>query len=288
MKVRFPKSAAAALRCSAACLFAALFCAHSARGAEPSSLVLRNGRSVPLSALAVERGAFVVKSAAGSFNAGQSFPISAASHVSECPPEIDQALALLLMDQPGEAVKLLDPVLALHQITAPVPENFWIDAARVAWVASALMNDSAKTGELAREIATIAGGRYKNDPYTRLTETLALHGKTSGEDERIAALGSLISDILPDDVNALAAYFRGKLLQEAKHNEPALAAYLTVGCVYPAGGLPIVSAAELNASALLADLDRREEAVALLTSAFRGDKVGPIGSEAIKRLESLK
>ncbi len=284
MNIRSPKSAAATLRRPAACLLAVLFCVHAAQAAEPSSLVLRNGRSVPLSALSVERGSFVLKSAAGSFNAGQSFPVSAASHVSERPAEIDQALALLLMDQPGEAVKLLDPVLALHKITAPVPENFWIDAARVAWVAGALAGDSAKTGEIVREIGETAGGRYKDDPYARLAEALAQ--REAGE--RIEALGSLVSDILPDDLNALASFLRGKLLREAKRNDQALEAFLTAGCVYPAGGLVIVSAAELNASAILADLDRREEAVALLTSAFRGDKTGPIGSEAIKRLESLK
>jgi hypothetical protein len=61
-----------------------------------------------------------------------------------------------------------------------------------------------------------------------------------------------------------------------------------VGCIYPTGGMVITAAAELNAAEILATLNRRDEAIALLTSATRGAKGTVVGDEAAKRLESLK
>jgi hypothetical protein len=59
-------------------------------------------------------------------------------------------------------------------------------------------------------------------------------------------------------------------------------------CLYPAGGMIINAAAEIQAAEILSGLGRREEAVALLGSAVRDSAGTLLSAEANKRLESLK
>ena len=50
----------------------------------------------------------------------------------EKPATLNPAIGLLLMDKPGDALKLLEPVLAEQRVTAEIPGNFWLEAARAA------------------------------------------------------------------------------------------------------------------------------------------------------------
>jgi len=254
---------------------------------EASRLVLQNGRSVPLANLAVEGGKFVVKAAGDSFTAGQSFPLTFASHVSgEKPGAINQGVALLLMEQPAEALKALEPVLAVHKVTANVPGNYWIEAARAAVFAYTQYNEPAKAEALGKEISE-ATPEAGSDPSARLAQVLALPLTVKFED-RLAKLTEFISDTSPAEISAYASYFRAKLLQKVKRDDEALESYLSIGCLYPASGLIMTSSAEMNAAEILKIKDRREEAVALLTSAVRGSKGTAVGAAATKQLESLK
>jgi tetratricopeptide (TPR) repeat protein len=256
--------------------------------AEGSRLVLNNGRSLPLASVAFEGGKFVVKTASDSFAAGNSFPLAAASHVSgEKPAAINKGTALILMEEPGKALELLEPVVAGHRVTAQVPGNYWLEAARAAVLAYSLYNEPAKAEALGKEIseATPDAGV---DPTVKLGQALALP-LTVKFDDRLKALTDLISDSNPAEVSAFASYFRAKLLKKVNRNDEALESYLSVGCIYPAGGLVLTSAAEMNAAELIKmKPDRREEALALLTSAVRGSKGTALGTAAGKALEGLK
>ena len=61
-----------------------------------------------------------------------------------------------------------------------------------------------------------------------------------------------------------------------------------VPCLYPSGGMILNGVAELKAAEFLVTLDRREEAVALLTSSVLESAGTLVAAETAKRLESLK
>ena len=256
--------------------------------AEGSRLVLNNGRSLPLANVAFEGDKFVVKTASDSFAPGNSFPLSAASHVSgEKPAAINKGVAQILMEEPAKALELLEPVVASHRVTAQVPGNYWLEAARATVLAYSLYNEPAKAEALGKEIseATPDAGP---DPAVKLGQALALP-LTVKFDDRLKALTDLITDSNPAEVSAFASYFRAKLLKKVNRNDEALESYLAVGCIYPAGGLVLTSAAEMNAAELIKmKPDRREEALALLTSAVRGSKGTALGVAATKALDGLK
>lgn len=261
--------------------------AHAQDKPEPPRIIFSNGRGIPVDTLAIEGGKFVVKKDSDGAVTGQSFPVSAASHVSgEKPPEINKALALVLTDKPKEALELLEPVLASQKASAAVQGNYWVETARAALYANSLYNEPAKAEALGKEIsdATPAQG---NDPSIRLGKAMALPKSVKSQD-RIGAFGDLVSDDLPAEISAVASYCRGKLLKTFDRDEEAFQAFLTVGCIYPTGGIIVTSASELEAAAILDSRNRREEAIALLTSAERGAKGTVIGDEAAKRMESLK
>ena len=268
-----------------------------AGAAEPIRIVFQNGRSVPISAVALQGDKLTITAAFESFTPGQSFPLAMADHVfGEKPAEINPGIALMLMGKPGDALKLLEPIVAAQRITAKIPGNFWLDAARAALVAYAVSDNAAKCTEIGKEIsdATPAQGI---DPFVSLGKALLLPASASAED-RQTALRDLTTDNLPADVCAYASFYRGNLLASLKRtpdpakalqqNTDTLEAYLMVPCLYPSGGMILNSVAELKAAEILVTLDRREEAIALLNSSVRESTGTLVAAEAAKRLESLK
>jgi hypothetical protein len=255
--------------------------------AEPTQIVLQNGRSIPLAALTLQGDKLVVQTEIEGFKVGQTLPLQSADHVyGERPAALNQAIALLLTGKPKDAQKLLEPVVTEHRITAKIPGNFWLEAARVLLVTRALNGDSADCIEIGKEIseATPAQGI---DPFVTLGKALLITS-TVKADERTAALRDLTSGTMPVDVCAYAAFFRANIFKKEKRNSELLEAYLTVPCLFPAGGLILTAAAEIQAADLLTADGRREEAKALLKSAIREAAGTHLVEEANKRLESLK
>jgi tetratricopeptide (TPR) repeat protein len=256
--------------------------------AGPLQVVFQNGRSIPASSLSLEADKLVVKTAAEGFNPGQTFPLTMADHVyGEKPAEINQAIALALAGRPEEAQALLLPVVKDHRITATIPGNFWLNAARALLVAYAINGDTAETTSIGKEIsgATPAQGI---DSFVLLGKALLMPVLTTKAEKRELALRDLATDNLPADLCAYASFFRGNILMKEKKNAEALEAFLSVPCLYPSGGLIFNAAAELQAADLLAALGRREEAIALLESALRVSSGTVLADEANARLTSLK
>ena len=260
---------------------------HSA-SANTLQLVLQNGRYVPVSALSLEADKFVVKTPVEGFNAGQSIPFALANHIYGVKPaETNQAIALLLSGKAKQAQTLLLPVVKEHAITAKIPGNFWLDAARALLVAYALDGDATSTTAIGKEIsdATPAQGI---DPFVTLGKALLLPALTTKVEDREQALIDLTTDNLPADLRAYASYFRGSLLIKERKKTEALDAFLSVPCLYPSGGLILNAASELQAADLLTELKRREEAIILLESALRVSSGTALATEAENRLASLK
>lgn len=261
-----------------------------AQGEEPR-LVFLNGRSAPLNTVAVEGGKFVIKTASDNIPANTSYPLTAASHISgERPAAIDKGVALILLDDYAEAVKLLEPVVTSQKASATVPGNHWLPAARATLLLYSLYNEPGKAETLGKEISD-ATPESGPDPVVLLGQALALP-LTVKFDERVKKLDEMVSDTNPVEVSAYASYFKGKLLKkiaEAKRQEEALTAFLTVGCLYPAGGLVVVSAAEMQAAELIKiKPERKKEALSLIESAVRGGKGTAVGTAAQKALDGLK
>jgi tetratricopeptide (TPR) repeat protein len=276
---------------------AALLPFSPASAAEPIRVVFQNGRSVPISSVALQGANLVITSAADGFNPGQSFPLATADHIfGEKPAELDQAIALLLTDKPADALKLLEPILSSQQVSAKIPGNFWLEAARAALVAYAVTGNTARCTEIGKEIsdATPVQG---NDPFVSLGKALLMPSATKLAD-RETAFRDLTTDNLPADVCAYASFYRASLLKSAKRSadaaealkqdKDALEAYLMVPCLFPSGGMILNAVAELKASELLASLGRREEAVALFNSSIRQSTGTLVAADASKRMESLK
>lgn len=269
-----------------ACLLVASQMVVSAADNAPQ-VVFLGGRSIPLSALALQGDKLVVKTAGDGFNVGQIFTLFSADHVyGDKPAAINQGIALLLMDKPKDAQKLLEPVVAEHRPTAKISGNFWLEAARALLVASALNGDAGVCAALGKEIsdATPAQGI---DSFVTLGKALLLPPATKADD-RLIALRDLTVDTLPADTRAYAFYFCGSLYKKEKRNPEALEAYLSVPCVVPTGGMVINAAGEIQAADLLTALGRREEATALLTSVARDAPGTVLVDEAHKRIESIK
>jgi predicted Zn-dependent protease len=265
--------------------------------AEPVRIVFQNGRSIPITAVTAQADKLVIKESADGFTAGQNFPMASADHIyGEKPAGINPAIALLLSDKPADALKLLEPIIAEQRLTAKIPGNYWLEAARAALVAYAVSGNSAKSTEIGKEIsdATPAQGI---DPFISLGKALLLPASTKVED-RATALRDLTTDNLPADVCAYASFYRGQLLKGAKRSadvtearkqdNEALEAFLMVPCLFPSGGLILNAVAEYNASEFLVTFGRREEAVALLNSSIRQSADTLVAVDANKRLESLK
>ena len=258
-----------------------------ANAADPARIVFQNGRAVQISAVVLQGERLVIRSSADGFNEGQAFALAYADHVfGEKPAGTNSGIALLLMGKPAEALKLLEPVMAEHQVTAKIPGNFWLEAARAALIAHAEEGNASKAMEIGKEI-TDATPTPGNDPYVALGKALSLPPTTKAE-EIETAFRDLTTDNLPADLCAYASIYRGNLLKSLKRDPEALEAYLSVPCLFPSGGMILNAVAELNAAEFLNTMGRREEAVALLKSAMREAAGTPVATEANKRLESLK
>ena len=267
-----------------------------ASAAEPARIVLQNGRSVLVSAVALQGDKLVVNTAADGFTQGQIIALATVDHVyGERPAELNPAIALLLMNKPGDAAKLLEPLLTAQRVTAKMPGNFWLEAARAALVAYAVEGNTTKVTDLGKEIsdATPAPG---NDAFVSLGKALLLPSSTKLA-EREIAFRDLTTDNLPADICAYASFYRANLLKNVKRSGDAAAthkqdmetleAYLTVPCLFPSGGMILNGVAQLEAAGYLTG-ERREEAVALLHSSIRHSTGTLVAVEANKRLESLK
>jgi hypothetical protein len=268
-----------------ACLAAALVVPLIA---EPTQVIFQNGRSIAATSLVQQGDKLVVKTAAEGFTVGQSLPVATVDHVfGQRPPEVNQAIALLLNSNPDKAISLLQPVVDGERITAKFPGNQWLDAARALLVAHALKGSSKDCLAIGKEIsdATPAQGI---DPFVMLGKALLLHPLNTRFEDREAALRDLTTDNLPATICAYASFFRGNVFKKEQKNAEALDSYLSVPCVHPSGGMMLNAAAELQAADLLAAQGRRDEALALVHSALRVATGTVLADEAQKRLESLK
>lgn len=256
--------------------------------ADPVRVVFQNGNSIPASALALEGDKFVVKTAAEEYAPGQSFPMTMVDHIyGDKPAEINQAIALILTGRSKEAQTLLLPVIEQHRITAKIPGNFWLDAARALLVAYASNGEGADTTAIGKEIADTTPAQGI-EPFASLGKALLLPTLTTSAEDRAIALSNLCADNLPADLCAYASFFRGNILKKDRKNAEALEAYLAVPCLYPSGGLILNAAAELQAADLLVPLKRPKEALALVESALRVTTGTVLADEANKRFTSLK
>jgi hypothetical protein len=243
-------------------------------------------KSIPIDNLALQGGKFTVK-VPGEGLPTTPFPESLASHVSgDKPAEIDQAVGLLLLNKPLDALALLEPLLEKHKVSAKVPGNYWIEAARAALVAYSINRSTSKCEEIGKALsdATPAAG---DDPQVALSRAM-LTSLSVKIDDRISALSVLATDSSPPEVSAYACFFRANLLKTAKRNVEALEAYLTIPSVYPTGGRVINAAAGLNAAEILANMNRRDEAVTLLQDSVREGKNTVIATEAEKKIPLIK
>ena len=255
--------------------------------AEPIRVVFQNGRSVPLSSVTLQGKNLTLTTPVEGFTPSQTFPLESADHIfGDRPSEINPAIALLLMGKPADALKLLEPIVLSQRVSAQMPGNFWLEAARAALVAYALDGNSNKCAEIGKEIsdATPVQGI---DSFVSLGKALMMPTAANVADKEVA-LRDLTTDNLPAEVCAYASFFRGNLLKVAKRDKEALEAYLMVSCLFPTGGTILSGVAELNASEYLRTATRREEAVLLLKSAISHTAGTLVVAEANKRLESLK
>ena len=253
----------------------------------PARIVFQNGKSLPITAVALQGEKLVSTTTAEGFRDKQILP--PASHVyGDKPAEINQALAILLFDREKakEVQKLLEPVVKEHRVTAKISGNFWIEAAKILMLAYALDYDTGSCTTLGKELsdATPAQG---TDPMVALCRAVMVSPLAKLE-ERDAALRDQTTDNLPADVCAYASFFRGDLFVKEKKPPLALDAYLKVSCLYPSGGRVLIAASEIRAADLLSAAGKREEALALVNSAMRGATGTILVDEVNKRLESLK
>ena len=254
---------------------------------EPTRIVFQNGRGVPISSVSLQGDSLVITAANEYFTEGQKLELISADHVyGDKPPEINRGTALTLMGKSSEAIAVLEPIIAQHRITAKIPGNFWVEAARALLVSYAQTGNVAKTDEIGKEIseATPVQGI---DPFVTLGKALLLPSSTKAAELEVA-FRDLTTDNLPAAVCAYASFFRGNTLKAAKRDAEALETYLRVPCLFPSGGMILNAAAEYHAAEYLIAIDRREERLALLNSSILGADNTIIAVEANKRLESSK
>jgi tetratricopeptide (TPR) repeat protein len=265
-----------------ALLITGLLCTFALNArADGPQIVFRNGNSVPLSSLTLQGNNLVISSAAEGYVEGQSFPMELADHVyGDRPLAVSQGIALLASGKADEAIKLLEPVVASQRISAKIPGNFWVEAARVNLMAYSIEGKATKAEVLGKEI-TDATPALGMDPYVLLGKALAIPVSTKVE-ERILALKDLATDDQLSSVCAYSTFFRGKLLKDASRNPEALEAFLTVTGIYPTGSNI------LNAADILSGLTRRTEAIALVNSAALNAPGTVLADESKRRLDSLK
>jgi len=252
-----------------------------------TQIVLQNGFALPLSAVVLKGDKYELKTEVGKFAVGAAIPVTAVDHVfGDKPPAINQAIALLLTGKPADGEKLLIAILAEHKDTAKLPGNFWLEAARVSLVASALQGATAQCDALGKEIQAIAPTSGL-DPFVALGKAL-LMSKTTKLEDREAKLKKLTDDDQPADVCAYASYFLAGLFKSDKHDGEALEAYLAVPCLYPSGGMVLNGVAQMKASEFLTAQGRLAESICLVQSAMRYTKGTVAHDLASKLYDSIK
>ena len=265
--------------------------ASVANAADPYKIVFQNGKSIALTSITLQKDQFVVKTPGDGFTEGQLIPVASADHIlGDKPPQIYQALAILLNDKAKakQAQALLEPVVAEHKITVGIYGSYWLEAARVLLVAYAVNGDAGLSVKIGKEISDCAPTQG-NDPIVALGKALLISPLAKLEERELPLRDLTTADNVPTDVSAYASFFRGELLREKKHDAQALEAYLMVPCIFPTGGIILNAAAEMKAADLLANQgNKREEALALATTAVRDASGTVLAEEAKKRLESLK
>ena len=253
----------------------------------PTQIVLQNGVSVPLGAVALKGDKYEIKTEVGRYVPGDTILVTSVDHVfGEKPAAINQAIALLLTGKPVDGRKVLIPILAEHKDTAKLPGNFWLEAARVSLVANALEGAGPQCDALGKEITAVTANPGQ-DPYVALGKALLLH-KTVKLEDRQAALKAQTTDAQPADVCAYASFFLAGLLQSEKRDSEALEAYLAVPCLFPSGGMILNGVAQLKAAEFLTAEGRRTEAVSLAQSAMRYTKDTVARDLANKLYDSVK
>jgi tetratricopeptide (TPR) repeat protein len=255
--------------------------------AEPTQIVLQNGRMVPLASLALQGEKFMVKSEAEGFAVGAAIPMASVDHVFGDKPEgTNQAIALLLIGKTKDARKLLEPILAEHKDTAKLSGNFWLEAARAALVANSLEGAFTACGPIGKEIsdATPAQGI---DSFVTLSKVLLMPLSTKVND-REAALRDLMTDNQPAELCAYACFFRAELFKKDKRDDEALEAYLSVFCLFPSGGMVINGVAQFKAAEILTARGRGEDAVPLIHSSIRNTKGTAVEAMAAELLKTIK
>lgn len=256
-------------------------------GPEPVRIVFQGGRSLPLEALELKGNQFTVLTAGDQFTQGQTFATTLADHIYGDKPEaLNRGVALLLMNDPVKSLGALEPLLVSQRVSAPVPGNFWVEAARASILGYASMGNKAKVDALAKELAD-ATPDPGVDPILALANAMMLPVMSKIE-VKLAAYNELINDVTPADVAAYASFFKAGVLRKAKRDAEALDSYLAVSTLYPTGSGILNGAAQLNASEFITQQPRRSESVALVTAAARYAKDTPIGDDAKKRLEGMK
>lgn len=268
-------------------LIAAALTSVAAAESIPVQIVFQNGKSIPITSVELKGKNLVVKTAVDGFREKQVLP--PADHIyGDKPAEINQALATLLFDREKarEVQKVLEPLVKEHQVTATIPGNFWIEAAKILMLAYALDSDASSCTALGKELADATPAQGA-DPMLALCRAVMVSPLAKLE-ERDSALRDQTTDNLPADICAYASFFRGDLFVKEKKPAEALKAYLRVTCLYPSGGRILNAASEIRAADLLSAAKKREEALALVTSAMRSATGTSLVEEGNKRLESLK
>jgi tetratricopeptide (TPR) repeat protein len=267
------------------------FCVSQSVDAQETVIrvVTQNGQSLSLDSFDVNGENIVMKAAVGGFVIGQAIPITFIDRVAGSKPaEINQGIALLLMDDLAGALKLLEPILLSQKVTAKIPGNFWVPTAKAVACIYALNSSTLPKAEaLTKEISSVTP-ESGNDPIGLLVKALSVSISVN-IDARNTALNDLVTDSLPTDICAYASFFRGQILRKAKREEEALDAYLQVSCIYPTGSRLITGASELYAAQILnIQLNRRAEVLLLLNNSVRNTEGTKVAEEAKKSLDSTK
>lgn len=230
---------------------------------EVPRLVFRQGinfRSVPVTALRAEGGNFIVTQEADNVAANTQIAAASVLRVSGAEPaEITKATAMMLVGNPGAAVKQLAPLLDSQRATATVPGNFWVTAARLKVIAAAMDGDAKTVDAASTDLVNTS--KQTSDPAPTLAKII-LETRTGKLDERLQQFDDFISDSRPPMINGLAQFLRGDLLAGFKKDKEALDAFLSVPALNPTSSGAVVAGCEYRAALLQAKLGRKAEAIA--------------------------
>lgn len=255
---------------------------------EPNVIVFDGNREVKLDLVTLTPSSYVINAEVSGFTLGQALPLTVSTYVSGPKPvEINRAISQLVLGKATDALITIAPIVSRHKVTSKISGNYWIPSVRIAIIANAMNGGTEKVNSLGTDLAQVTGAQGR-DPVMSLAQVLLMPASTK-VDERVAAFSSLLKDPkTPLEICAYASYFRGNYLKTMHRNAEALESYLSVSCLYPAGGMVLNGAAEMKAADILNNQKRRFEAISLLTSATHGTRQTTVGNEVDQRLKSLR